>query len=99
MAHRIAPRAETDLDDIWLYVARESASMDAATRLVDSITERFFLLATFPYLGRARDEDFGAGSRSFAVGEYIIVYCVEGADVFILRVVHGRCDIEALFDQ
>jgi toxin ParE1/3/4 len=99
MAHRIAPRAETDLDDIWLYVARESASMDAVTRLVDSITERFFLLATFPYLGRARDEDFGAGSRSFAVGEYIIVYCVEGADVFILRVVHGRCDIEALFDQ
>ena len=49
--------------------------MDVATRLVDSITDRCFLLATFPYLGRARDEDFGAGSRSFAVGEYIIVYC------------------------
>jgi hypothetical protein len=38
--------------------------MDVATRLVDSITERFSLLARFPYLGRARDEDFGAG-RSF----------------------------------
>jgi plasmid stabilization system protein ParE len=38
-------------------------------------------------------------SRSFAVGEYIIVYGVEDTDVFILRVVHGRCDFEALFDQ
>ena len=73
--------------------------MDVATRLIDSITARFSLLATFPYVGRARDEDFGAGSRSFAVGQYIIVYCVEGADVFVLRVVHGRRDLEALFDQ
>ena len=99
MAHRVAPRAEADLDDIWLYVAKESASMDVATRLIDSITDRFFFLATFPHAGRARDEDFGAGSRSFAVGEYIIVYSVEGADVFILRVAHGRLDLEALFDE
>jgi hypothetical protein len=28
------------------------------------------------------------------VGEYIIVYCIEGADVFILRVVHGRRDLK-----
>ncbi|MGC9951418.1 MAG: type II toxin-antitoxin system RelE/ParE family toxin [Bryobacteraceae bacterium] len=70
-----------------------------ATRLIASITGRFSFLSAFPYVGRARDEDLGAGSRSFAVGEYVIVYCVEGADVFILRVVHGRRDLEALFDQ
>jgi len=39
--------------------------MDVATRLIDSITGRFSFLATFPYAGRASDEDFGAGSRSF----------------------------------
>src|ERR1017187_3019205 len=77
MAHRVAPQAEADLDDIWFHVARESSSMDVATRLIDSITGRFFFLTTFPYAGRARDEDFGAGSRSFAVCEYVI--CVEGA--------------------
>ncbi len=98
MAHRVAPRAEADLDDIWLYVAKASASMDVATRLIDSITGRFSFLATFPYAGRARDEDLGDGSRSFAEGEYIIVYCVEGANVLIPRVVHGRRDLEALFD-
>jgi plasmid stabilization system protein ParE len=52
MAHRVAPRAEADLDDIWLYVAKESASMDVAMRLIDSITDRFFFLAAFPYVGR-----------------------------------------------
>ncbi len=98
MAHLVAPRAETDLDDIWLYVAKESGGMEVATRLVDSITDRFLFLTSFPYAGRSRDQDFGAGTRSFPVGEYVIVYSVEGEDVFILRVVHGRRDIEALFE-
>ena len=51
MAHRVAPRAEADLDDIWLYVAKESGSMDVATRLVDSMTDRFFFLANLPLCG------------------------------------------------
>jgi hypothetical protein len=33
------------------------------------------------------------------VGEYVIVYSVEGADVFILRVVNGRRDLETLFER
>jgi plasmid stabilization system protein ParE len=55
MAHRVAPRAENDLDDIWLYVARETGSLDTATRLVDSISDRFCLLANFPR-GRTRPQ-------------------------------------------
>jgi plasmid stabilization system protein ParE len=69
MAHRVAPRAELDLDDIWFYVAKESGSIEIANRLISSITDRFVLLASFPYMGRSRDEDFGLGCRSFAVGE------------------------------
>ena len=48
MAHLVAPQAETDLDDIWFYVAVDSGSMDIASRLVDSITYKFFFLAGFP---------------------------------------------------
>ena len=99
MAHRLAPRAETDLDDIWYYVAKESGSIEIANRLIDTLTDRFFMLAGFPYVGRARDHDFGPGCRSVAVGEYVIVYCVENEDVLILRVVHGRRDLESLFDH
>jgi toxin ParE1/3/4 len=97
MGHRVAPHAESDLDEIWLHVARESGSVDVATRLVEAITGRFFLLATFPYVGRARDDDFGIGCRSFGVGEYVIVYCTESSDVLVLRVVHGKRDLESLF--
>ena len=48
MGHRLAPEAEAELDDIWYYVAKESGSIEIADRLIDSITERFFLLASYP---------------------------------------------------
>lgn len=84
MAHCVAPRAEADLDDIWLYVAKESGSIEIANRLTGTITDRFFTLASFPYIGRSREEDFGPGYRSLAVGEYVIVYCVDNEDALIL---------------
>ncbi len=97
MAHRVAPRAEADLDDIWLYVARESGSIEIANRLIDIVTDRFYTLAQFPYVGRSREDDFGPGYRSLTVGEYVVVYCVENEDTLILRVVHGRRRLETLF--
>jgi toxin ParE1/3/4 len=97
MPHRVSPRAEADLDDIWFYAAKESGSAEIANHLIDTITNRFLLLAGFLYIGRSRDEDFGPGCRSLAVGEYVIVYCVENEDVLILRVVHGRRDLDVLF--
>jgi hypothetical protein len=60
MAHRLAPAVESELDDIWYYIARESGSIEIADRLIDSITDRFFLLATHPYL----DE---TGTRTFVL--------------------------------
>jgi plasmid stabilization system protein ParE len=39
MAHRLSAEAESDLDDIWVYLARQSGSPETADRLVDSITE------------------------------------------------------------
>ena len=97
MAHRVAARAAADLDEIWYYVAKESGSLETADRLIDSIASRFLLLSIHPHLGRSRWDDFGVGLRSFPVGEYVIVYCVEKEDVLILRVAHGSRDIEALF--
>ena len=97
MAHHVEQQAAADLDNIWYYVAKESGSIEIADQLIDSITERFFLLAGHPYIGRRRDDDFGIGLRSFPVGEYVIVYLAADKDVLILRVVHGRRDLEELF--
>jgi toxin ParE1/3/4 len=99
MAHRLSPRAADDLGDIWFYVARESGSLEIANRLIDSLTDRFVLLANHPYAGRMRNDDLGVGRRSFPVGEYLIVYRIEDGDVLILRVVHGRRDLGALFGE
>jgi hypothetical protein len=40
---------------------RESLrDIEIAGRLIDSITERFYLLASHPHIGRQRDADFAA---------------------------------------
>ena len=98
MAHCLAPQAEQDLDAIWLYIARQSGNQETATRTLDSIFGRFLFLTAFPYAGRSRERELGAGVRSFPVGEYVILYCLEEADVLILRVVHGKRDLEGLWE-
>jgi toxin ParE1/3/4 len=97
---RLGPEAEAELDDIWLYIARESGSIERATRVVENISDRFWLLAQYPYLGRARDEDLRPGLRSLFVDGYVIVHRVEkDGVVWILHVVHGNRDLGSLFRQ
>jgi len=97
MGHLRTPQADSDLDEIWYYIATKSRSVEIADRLVDSVTDRFFLLASHPNVGRARDEDLRPGLRSFSVGEYVIIYRIQDEDVLILRVLRGSRNIEALF--
>ena len=97
MGHIRTSQAGSDLNEIWYYVATKSGSLDVADRLIDSITDRLTLLARYPNIGRARDEDLRLGLRSFPVGEYVIMYRIQAEDVLILRVLRGSRDIEALF--
>ena len=98
MVHRLAPQARAELSNIWNYIAHESGNLVAADGVIDSITERFYLLAEFPYMGRAR-EDLQAGLRSFPVGQYVIIYTIDNDDVQILHVFHGHQDIEGRIGQ
>jgi toxin ParE1/3/4 len=92
MAHRLAPQARTELNSIWNHIAKESGNVAAADDIIDAITERFYLLSEYPRMGRSRD-DLRPGLRSFAVGQYVIVYAIEDEDVEILHVFHARRDI------
>jgi hypothetical protein len=47
MRLRIAPSAEADLDEIWLYLVQETGNLVLATEIVDSITDKFSLLTSF----------------------------------------------------
>lgn len=93
--HRLAAKAKAELDEIWLYVARNSGSIEVADRLLESISERFLLLARNPRIGRPRD-DLRPGLRSFPAGEYVIMYRVENDAVRVLHVARGSRNLEAL---
>jgi len=94
---RVSTRAQSDLDDIWLYIARESGSIEIANRVVDSISDRFWLLGQQPEIGRRRDDDLRPGLRSFPVAEYIILYRLDDdEEVVILYVTRGSRDLAQL---
>ncbi len=62
-----APPASDDLDEIGLYIARESQSRSVAIRLLDSIERKLQLYATQPEMGERRP-DLGRDVRQFSVG-------------------------------
>lgn len=48
MGHLFSPQAGSDLNEIGSFIAIESGSVEIADCLVDSITDRFLLLARHP---------------------------------------------------
>ncbi len=96
MAHFLSPEAESDLENIWEYIASQAESPEVADRVASAIVDRFLLLAEYPHIGRSRDQELGPGLRTFPVGEYIIIYRILREDVAILRVIHGSRDIRSL---
>ena len=93
----ISPEAEADLDEIWLYIAKESQNAQRADTFLDRFAALFLRLAENPYLGRRRDE-LRPGYRSFPVGEYLVFYRVAGNDqIVVLRIIHGSRDIPSFF--
>ena len=92
--HVLTQQAESDLDEIWDYVAEDST--DNAGSLIDRITERFVILAEQPLIGCSRSE-LAPDLRSFPVGNYIIIYRPTDYGVEVARVLHGSRDIEAMF--
>jgi toxin ParE1/3/4 len=89
------PLAETDIFEIWDYIADDSLA--AADRWVDRLDEQFRLLAAQPMMGRARDE-LAPGVRSFPFGRYVVFYVPLDDGIDVVRVLHGARDIDAVFN-
>ena len=64
MAHRIAPQAEIEIDDIWCYIAKQSGDFDIADRFIDSLADRFLLLARHSHVGAAAPRISGPVSEA-----------------------------------
>ncbi|MBV8918044.1 type II toxin-antitoxin system RelE/ParE family toxin [Bradyrhizobium sp.] len=94
MGNRFRKReqVDVDLDAIWSFIALDS--VDAAHRQIDRIGDVFEMLAQNPLAGRQR-VDIQRGLRSFPVGSYVIFYVPLPDGIEVVRVMHGRQDIDA----
>lgn len=91
---KLSPEAESDLDAIWLFIARDN--LRAADRLVEQLVLKCRLLARSPRIGRQRDE-LRVGIRSLAHGRYLIFYRIDALGIQVVRVVGGEMDLPSLF--
>ena len=88
------PLAETDLEDIWWYIAQDNP--DAADLFLDKIEERCQALAQFPKMGISRDELLPS-LRSLPIGRYLIFYMPIDDGIQVVRVLPAMRDIDAFF--
>ena len=63
------PLARVDLAEIWSYIADDSDA--AADRFLDTLEEKFALLATQPRMDRQRGE-LMPDLRGFPAGRYVV---------------------------
>ena len=88
----VSPGARQDLNDIWDYIAADS--IDAADRFADKLHENIVALARTPGMGHRREDLAEAPFILFwPVGNYLVLYRVQGDRVEIAAVVHGNRDI------
>jgi toxin ParE1/3/4 len=90
---RITEQARADLDQLWDYIAERNEA--AADRLLDNILKAARLHASFPQMGRQRDE-LAPDLRSFVVSPYVVFYRPAGDTIEVLRVLHGHRDIDTI---
>jgi toxin ParE1/3/4 len=88
--------AQQDLRDIWRGLA-EFGDLKRADDRIIVIRKKLLLLGQFPSSGRSREELL-PGLRSFPVSELVIFYRIGMTQVEIVRVVHGRQDLNRLFN-
>jgi toxin ParE1/3/4 len=96
------PLAIRDLADIAVYLAEESGSDDLAFRFLDAAEASFAKLAAMPAMGVAREyrDPELEGVRMWRItgfDDYLIFYRPAESGVEIIRVLHGKRDIESLF--
>ena len=90
------PAAESDLENIAVYIGVTEKSRQAATRFIDRIVHACEIFATQPHAGLLRT-DLGPEIRCIPVGNYVVFYRPIDDGVEVARVVSGFQDLDALF--
>lgn len=89
----ITSAAETDLIEIWKFIAKDDPS--AATRLLYDLDTRTKSLLDNPKLGVARP-DIRKNYRHLIHGNYLIQYQIITEGIEIVRYLHGARDLRTI---
>lgn len=87
----ISPKAESDLIDIWLFIAEDQPIN--ADRFLDRLHEVAQSLAETPGMGVNRPA-IAEGLKSFPVGNYVLFYRVKPTQLELVRVLSASRDME-----
>ena len=87
-SYHLTLRAEADVFDIFLY-GLEAFGANQAARYKDDLTRSFAMLAENPRMGRPA-EAIALGLRRHEHQSHVILYEIDGPDILVLAVVHGR---------
>ncbi len=95
------PQVIRDLIDLATYIARDNMNVSDNFLAVEEI---FKQLAQTPKMGKVRkfDNPNLADVRQQAIKgfkNYLVFYMTKDSDVEILRVLHGRRDIDAILNE
>lgn len=86
--YRLTLRAEADIFEIFLY-GLEAFGPIQAGRYKDVLAHCLTMLAENPRMGRPA-EAIAPGIRRHEHQSHVILYEIDGPDILVLAVVHGR---------
>lgn len=93
-AYRLAPAAQADMEDIWLFTAQQWSG-EQADRYTDILEDTFDRLLFMPEIVRERDE-FDPPVRIHPSAEHLIIYRMEENYLAILRVLGAGQDWQTI---
>lgn len=96
MGFRFHAEAVKDLNAIYDTIVEHG--LHAAARMIETLYRACRFLGENPEGGRRRP-DLHPDLQSFSVGEYMLLYRVDGNDVEVVFVAYGRRDLAALVER
>ncbi|MBP0032651.1 MAG: type II toxin-antitoxin system RelE/ParE family toxin [Roseofilum sp. Belize BBD 4] len=94
--YQFSEDAIRDLNEICDYIAQHNPSY--TSNLFDAIRQKCTLVAGFPNMGKRYDK-IRPNLRGFLVADYIILYYPHDEGIFIVRIVSGYRDLDALLGE
>jgi toxin ParE1/3/4 len=92
----VSDAAHMDLLQAYSYLRERNPA--AAESFANEINRKLGNLSRYPFIGRPRPS-LRPGLRSILAGAHVIFYSVDEDTITIMRVLHGRRDIDKEFQR